>query len=546
MEHWIMLAVLMLLTGSVAGVLAGLFGIGGGIVIVPVLEGALGILGVDPAIRMHVAVATSLATIVPTSISSSLAHHRRNAVDVDIVRRWAIFVLLGALLGAWIASQLQSRTLAIVFAILALLVALKMIFAPTARNLTDAVPRAFWVPVIPTFIGCASSMMGIGGGTFSVMTLTLFNQPIHRAVGTAALFGLVISLPGTIGFVVNGWHDARLPPGSLGYVNLVGLALIAPATIVTAPLGAKLAHRFSAARLSMLFGCFLLLAAGRLAFAGELEPDPPINCPDCAEWNEPEGPLHIFGNTYFVGTAGVSAVLIDAGNELVLLDGGLPQSAARIVASIAELGFDPRNIGTIALSHEHFDHAGGIAALQRLTGARVLSSQTGALALRAGDLQPDDPQFSFGHDKRSFPAVPDAVAVADGYELTVGDLVLRGVYTPGHTPGGMSWTWRSCEGARCLNIVYADSLSAVAAPGYKFSAGLGKALRNSIETIAKLDCNILLVTHPFVFDFQEKAASGREAFIDDQACARYATSAMQQLQRRLSIEATEAPSKRSR
>jgi metallo-beta-lactamase class B len=197
-------------------------------------------------------------------------------------------------------------------------------------------------------------------------------------------------------------------------------------------------------------------------------------------------------------------------------------------------------------THAHFDHAGGIAALQRLSGARVLSSETGALALRAGDLQPDDPQFAFGHDNRSFPAVPDAVAVADGYELTVGDLVLRGVYTPGHTPGGMSWTWRSCEGARCLHIVYADSLGAVAAPGYKFSAGLGEALRNSIDTIAELDCDILLVTHPFVFDFQAKAARGREAFVGGRGCTSYAASAMQQLQRRLSIEATEAASKRSR
>lgn len=289
-----MLATAMLVTGCVAGILAGLFGIGGGIVIVPMLEFALGILEVDPAVRMHIAVATSLATIIPTSIASALAHHRKNAVDVNIVRRWAIFVLLGSLLGTWIAAQLTSDTLALVFATLAFLVALKMIFLPNARNLTDAVPRGFWVPVIPGFIGCASSMMGIGGGTFSVMALTLFNQPIHRAVGTAALFGLVISLPGTIGYVIAGMHDPRLPMVSLGYVNLLGLALIAPATVLTAPLGAMLAHRFSARRLSLLFGCFLLLAAGRLAFAAEEpETDPPINCFDCAEWNQPQAPTAI-------------------------------------------------------------------------------------------------------------------------------------------------------------------------------------------------------------------------------------------------------------
>ena len=266
MQEWIVLAAAMLATGCVAGVLAGLFGIGGGIVMVPVLESALGVLGVDPAIRMHVAVATSLATIIPTSISSARAHHRRGAVDLDIVRRWAIFVLLGALLGAWIASQLHSRVLALIFASLALLVAIKMIFMTDSRNLTDDIPRGPWVPVIPAFIGCASSMMGVGGGTFSVMTLTLFNQPIHRAVGTAALFGLVISLPGTIGFVITGFNDARVPVGNLGYVSLIGFALIAPASVLTAPLGAKLAHAYSARRLSLMFGAFLIVAAARLFY----------------------------------------------------------------------------------------------------------------------------------------------------------------------------------------------------------------------------------------------------------------------------------------
>ena len=261
MEQWIILGVAMLATGAVAGVLAGLFGIGGGIVIVPVLETALGILGVDPAIRMHVAVGTSLATIIPTSISSARAHFRRNAVDVEIVRRWAIFVLVGALLGAWIASLVHSRVLALVFATLAFLVALKMLFMPGSRNLTEEIPRGPLVPVIPTSIGCFSSMMGIGGGTFSVMTLTLFNEPIHRAVGTAALFGLVISM---LGFVLAGWGDPRIPPGSLGYVSLVGFACIAPVTVLAAPIGARIAHAFSAERLNMLFGLFLIIASTRL------------------------------------------------------------------------------------------------------------------------------------------------------------------------------------------------------------------------------------------------------------------------------------------
>lgn len=261
-----MLGAAMLATGCVAGFMAGLFGIGGGIIIVPVLEFTLGKLGVDPAIRMHVAVATSLAIIIPTSLSSARAHHQRQAVDMAIVKRWALFILGGALAGAWIASQVHSRVLAMVFASFALLVALKMIVLPKSHNVTDGVPQAALVAIIPTTIGCLSSMMGIGGGTFSVIALTLFNQPIHRAVGTAALLGLFISLPGTMGFMVAGWNDARLPPGSLGYVSLLGFALIAPVTVMTAPLGAKIAHSFSEKKLGMLFGIFLLLAATRMFY----------------------------------------------------------------------------------------------------------------------------------------------------------------------------------------------------------------------------------------------------------------------------------------
>jgi len=266
MESLLLLAAAMLATGCVAGVMAGLFGIGGGIVIVPVLELTLGFFKVDPAIRMHVAVATSLATIIPTSIASARAHHRRGAVDMIVVKRWALFVLAGALTGAWIAAQVHSRVLAMIFAMLALLIALKMILLPKGRNLTQDVPRGPLVLAVPVAIGCLSSMMGIGGGTFSVMTLTLFNQPIHRAVGTAALLGLVISLPGSIGFIVTGWNDARIPSGSLGYVSLVGFALIAPATVLTAPLGAKIAHSFSEKKLSILFGAFLVMAAARLFY----------------------------------------------------------------------------------------------------------------------------------------------------------------------------------------------------------------------------------------------------------------------------------------
>lgn len=264
MTELVLFAIAMLLTGAIGGVLAGMLGIGGGIVIVPVLDTVLSFYGTDPAIRMQVAVATSLATIVPTSISSSRAHHLRNSVDIALVKRWAVFILIGSVAGAFIASRVHSDVLSIVFAIMALLMAIKLLLPLDGRRLADSVPGGPLMPIVPTFIGGISSMMGIGGGTFSVATLTLLNQPIHRAVGTAALFGLFISLPGTIEFMLAGFGDPRLPPFSIGFVNLIGFALIAPMTWLTAPLGAALAHRLTHRQLSVSFGTFLLLVSLRM------------------------------------------------------------------------------------------------------------------------------------------------------------------------------------------------------------------------------------------------------------------------------------------
>lgn len=268
MEGGILVVVALIVVGLIAGVLAGMFGIGGGIVTVPALEAVLSYLGIDPAIRMHIAVATSLAVIVPTSITSAYAHHRRGSVNLDIVKRWAIYVMGGALIGAWIASQVHSNVLALVFALLALFTAVKLILFPENRNLTQSVPDAPWVPVIPTMIGSFSSMMGVGGGTFSVIALTLFNHPIHRAVGTAALFGFIIALPGMVGFFITGLDDLRIPPGNLGYVSLFGFALIAPPTVLMAPLGARIAHAFSERKLSILFGVISFVASIRLFYRG--------------------------------------------------------------------------------------------------------------------------------------------------------------------------------------------------------------------------------------------------------------------------------------
>ncbi|MEX0827835.1 MAG: sulfite exporter TauE/SafE family protein [Haliea sp.] len=266
MEEWLVVVIALVAVGLIAGVLAGMFGIGGGIVTVPALEATLSFLGIDPAIRMHIAVATSLAIIIPTSMTSAYAHHRRGSVDLEIVRRWAAFLIAGALIGAWIASMVHGRMLAFIFASLALATAIKLMLFPESRNLTQSLPRGAWVPIIPAAIGNFSSMMGVGGGTFSVIALTLFNYPIHRAVGTAALFGLIIAVPGSVGFVLAGLNDIRVPTGSFGYVSLIGFLLIAPSTVIAAPIGVRIAHEFSERKLSILFGVISVVASVRLFY----------------------------------------------------------------------------------------------------------------------------------------------------------------------------------------------------------------------------------------------------------------------------------------
>jgi len=260
------MALAMVAAGLVGGVIAGLLGVGGGIVLVPVLDAALGLVGVDPEVRMHVAVATSLATIIPTSLSSSRSHRAKGAVDDGLVRRWGVAIFAGSLAGVLIASQVRGAVLSAVFAGVAFLVALKMLLPLDGLTLADREPQGPAGQILPVAIGATSTMMGIGGGTLSVPILTLCSWPIHRAVGTASLFGLLISIPGTLGYVVGGFGDPRLPFGSLGYVSLIGFALIAPATWIAAPWGAALAHRLSKRQLGLAFGGFLLIVSGRMAW----------------------------------------------------------------------------------------------------------------------------------------------------------------------------------------------------------------------------------------------------------------------------------------
>jgi uncharacterized membrane protein YfcA len=262
---WPVLAA-MLAAGLAAGVIAGLLGVGGGIVVVPVLEYALAFAGVDPEWRMHVAVATSMATIVPTSLSSSRAHHSRGAVDWSLARAWAPGMLAGAFAGSLLAANADAAVLTGLFGVVALLVALKMALPLDHLRAAPEPPRGLGGNALAAGIGAVSSMMGIGGGTLSVPALTLSGEPIHRAVGTAAFFGLLISVPATLGYLLAS-TGSSLPWLTIGLVSLPGVALIAPCSMLTAPLGARLSHGLSRRALSLVFAAFLAVVGARMLYS---------------------------------------------------------------------------------------------------------------------------------------------------------------------------------------------------------------------------------------------------------------------------------------
>jgi len=255
----------------------------------------------------------------------------------------------------------------------------------------------------------------------------------------------------------------------------------------------------------------------------------------------------MFGNVYYVGVAGLSSVLITSDQGHLLLDGGLPQSAASIDRNIRALGFRTEDVKLILASHEHFDHVGGIAALQRASGAVVAASAAAARALRQGEPNPDDPQYGFGHDARKFPVVATVRVVADGETLHVGPLAVTAHATPGHTPGSTTWSWRSCEGARCLDVVYADSLNAVSTDEFRFTdhAGLVERFRTSIATVRNLPGDVWIAVHPGFAGVadkldERKAHPKSEPFIDPAGFRRYADNALRALEKRVQQERSPA------
>lgn len=302
-------------------------------------------------------------------------------------------------------------------------------------------------------------------------------------------------------------------------------------------------HRFRPGVRSLVLAstlcCFGQTAAKRL------QADPPAVCDDCAKWNEPRTPFRVFGNTYYVGPAGVSSVLIVSNAGLVLVDGALPQSAPLIDANIRTLGFQTEDITLILNGHAHYDHAGGISALQRFSGATVAAGPAGARALRDGRPTPDDPQAAFNN--AAFPRVANVRAVRDGEVLRVGDVAITAHLTPGHTPGSATWTWRSCEASRCLDVVYADSISPVSFPGFRFTGdathpSLVPTMHASIAKVAALPCDIMLAAHPFVIDLDSKERQrtahpdAPNPFINPNACRALAAEMTKSLDARINEE----------
>jgi uncharacterized protein len=258
------LAVAVVIGGVVTGILAGLFGIGGGAVIVPVLYEVFRLLNVPEEVRMQLCVGTSIAIIVPTAIRSYLTHRAKGLVIPNVIRLWALPAVIGVACGAVIAAFAPPAVFKIAFVLIAGFIAVKFLFAGDRWNLGTELPG----PVPMTFygfaIGLAGALMGVSGGSLSNIVLTLYGKPIHNAVATSSGLGVPITIVGTVGYILAGLpHQALLPPFSLGFVSLIGLAVMAPVSSMIAPYGARLAHTLSRRTLEVVFSCFLLLVSAR-------------------------------------------------------------------------------------------------------------------------------------------------------------------------------------------------------------------------------------------------------------------------------------------
>lgn len=300
--------------------------------------------------------------------------------------------------------------------------------------------------------------------------------------------------------------------------------------------------------MNKLFGPVLVLCA---AVSGAASAQPhaeerdniDIQCAYCAKWNAVQQPFEVVANTWYVGTAELSSVLVTGPKGHILIDGALPQSVPQIEANIKALGFRLKDIKVIVNSHPHFDHAGGIARLARDSGATVMASVSGAGVLRAGVIGSDDPQYEASGNTR-FPRIVKVRELADGEVIAVGPLKLTAHMTPGHTAGGASYTWQSCSGKACVDVAYVDSLNPAAADGFHYSGDAGRTdivpvFEASIAKVAGFRCDVVLSAHPDFTDMLEKLAARTKAhntFIGGDGCKAYAADATARLAKRLAVE----------
>lgn len=259
------LAVAMAVAGACTGTLAGLFGVGGGTVVVPVLYEVFKLYGVSDDVLMPLCVGTSLAVIVPTSISSFIGHYRKGAVDLAVLKVWALPITLGVIGGILAASIAKPALLKAVFITVCLFLAVRILAGKDKWRLGDKLPAAATMNIYGLLIGSSASLMGIGGGLVANVALSLYRFPIHAAIATASGVGLFVSIPGTFGYVISGWHHPDLPPLSFGYVSLIGFALLTPLSLLTVHYGVLLAHHLQKRQLEIALAAYLILISLRFA-----------------------------------------------------------------------------------------------------------------------------------------------------------------------------------------------------------------------------------------------------------------------------------------
>ena len=255
-------------------------------------------------------------------------------------------------------------------------------------------------------------------------------------------------------------------------------------------------------------------------------------------WSDPAPPAHIFANVYMVGTCGIVSLLVTSPKGHILIDGATAEAAPFIADNIRTLGFQPTDVKYLLSSHEHYDHVGGLAALKGITGARMLARAEARKSLETGISDPTDPQLAI---LPPFAGIKVDQIVQDGETVTLGPIKMTAIATPGHAPGGTSWTWKSCEGATCHQFVFADSLGAVSADAYRFTdhPEYVAVLRATMKRVSEWQpCDILIAPHPAQSRFFERV-SGKEPLADPAGCANYAKAAMERLDARLAKEAAQ-------